>query len=232
MFRKKSGKGKKVWIQISNMRLIDVPPNQCLMFLKAKQGRTGAATKKYAIVKNSVLFAEPLRLEYELPADGSARPVKPLRLSFRFENPSNSGYTRYGIVELDVAKCLSEGMTRIEMLLSECTYNSYFIALLGLCELGQPTGVTRSSSAGNGVVVDGKTSDESISEASTSSHTPTNTSMCSRSRRSEDSTSSYRPPTIYDMSPVKIPLEKFEFLEHQIDDLLASIINDPDGVSI
>jgi hypothetical protein len=88
------------------MHLIDIPPHQSLLFVKIKQGRTGWKSNKFPVGKSTVALPEPIFFDYEFPSDPFTRHTKPLRLSFRFETSHHAGFTRYGIVELDLTQAI------------------------------------------------------------------------------------------------------------------------------
>jgi hypothetical protein len=119
------------------MRLIDIPPMNSLLFVKAKQGHRGIQTQKYPVEKTSVIFAEPLLFDYALPRDPSAHRCKPLRLSFRRETSSRPGFVRFGICEINILEMVLAGQSEIRLLLTECVYNTYFMGKLVLPE-GSP----------------------------------------------------------------------------------------------
>jgi hypothetical protein len=218
-------------IQLLDMKLVDIPQRQSLFYLKAKQGGTGTTTKKYPIANNTVAFTEPLIFDYSLPSDSQARHPKPLRLSFRFENAANSGFTRYGVCELDVMKLILEGKADIRVLLLECQFNTYFISRLTLPNGSPWPNLLKISPQFTPV--------DPVSEMLTASVSPPSVRASTRPHRdlsvsvhtvtASSSSSNPQPVSLYDSSPIKVPIEKFQELEHQVDELLAGIINDKQG---
>jgi hypothetical protein len=183
------------------MKLIDIPPHQSLVFAKFKQGRTGGRSRQYPIVKTTVFFAEPLLFDYEMPSDPLSRHPKPLRLSFRFEDWRNSHFKRYGIAELDVMQHILAGQFNIKILLSDCSYNTYFTAQLQLPE-GSP--FLRNC-------VCPQVPEVVASSASTDSGASSSSSSLS--------------DVLFDATPVRISRARFDELEKQVDLMLADIIN-------
>jgi hypothetical protein len=210
MFRRT--KVVKTRIALMDMRLVDIPPMNTLLFLKAKQGRTGVQTPKYPIERTSVTFKEPVLLDYELPENPLAHHPKPLRISFRRETTSKSGFTRYGNCEIDIMQMVLTNTTEIRLLLSDCPYNTYFLATLCLLE-GCPyePGVIQTEIA--------STTEEQHSDDSGSS-----TLSTLSSRRSSSETGAHTELSLINTAPVKISPDRFRELEQQVDDLLASII--------
>jgi hypothetical protein len=186
------------------MRLIDIPPHQSLVFMRFKQGRVGGCSKKLPIVNHTVTFAEPLAFDYKMPQNPSARHPKPLRLSFRFENVYNSGFTRYGIAEIDVMQRILDNDFSIRILLSDCSYNTYFVATLTV--------------PGGSPFADGTVNRSATDTA------PSPTLVRSRS----SSSSSAASDVLFEASPVRVSRERFDELETQVDLLFASIINGED----
>jgi hypothetical protein len=197
---------------LTDMKLIDIPPSQNLLYLKVKQGGTGAETRKYPIVRNSVVFKEPLLFEYEMPRSPNSRHPKPLRLSFRLENPLSSGFTRYGIAELDIMQLILDGASEVRVLLPVCSYNTWFTADFQLPE-GSPFPHKASAPASTDSQMTASWSDTSDASPSLS--------FSSVSERSSSSSNSNR---LYETAPVKLPRETFDLLERQVDDILAGII--------
>jgi hypothetical protein len=216
MFRRRRGQqasgSGRTKILLTDMKLIDIPPSQNLLYLKVKQGRTGAETRKFPIVKNSVSFKEPLLFEYEMPRRPTSRNPKPLRLSFRVENPLSSGFTRYGIAELDIMQLILDGASEIRVLLPVCSYNTWFTANFQLPE-GSPFPREAAAPAPTDNIAQ-------PSWSNTSDVSPTS-SVSSVSEKSSSSSNSNR---LYDTAPVKLPRETFDLLERQVDDILAGII--------
>lgn len=126
----------QVMIELADMKLIDIPPTQNLVFFAAKQGRERVESDKYPIEKTTVTFTKPLVFAYNFPKNPKGKHTDPLRISFRLENPSAfSSFKRYGIVELDITQCYLEDATKLRVLLSDCAYNTYLV-----CELRFPNG--------------------------------------------------------------------------------------------
>jgi hypothetical protein len=218
--RSTAGSASVAKIHLNDMKLVDIPPTQSLVYLRYKQGRSGAETRKYPILRNSVSFAEPIIFDYEMPSDRHSHHPKPLRLSFRMENPSNSGFTRYGIVELDVMQCILDSQFDLRFLLSECSYNTYFVAKLEL-----PEGSPFPSSPRSVEFL------ESTDASSPSSSGPPSTSRNVShpvSVLSQVSSSSSTSTMLFETAPVKVSREKFDQLEKQVDIMLAGIINGED----
>jgi hypothetical protein len=166
--------------------------------MRYKQGRTGSESRKYPIVRNIVLFSEPLLFDYEMPRDPCAHHPKPLRLSFRLENPSNSGFTRYGIVELDLRQYM----------------------IVGQCDQ-MPEGTPFPSARPSAVC-------EMAGESAPSSSGPSS----ARTAFSTGSSSSSNSTLLFETAPVKMPRERFDLLERQVDVMLAGIINAEDEKSL
>jgi hypothetical protein len=186
---------RKTRISLVNMRLIDIPPCESLVFVKFKQGRRGDQSQKFPIVKSTVCFTDPLLFDYEM-----GRHSKPLRLSFRFENPHNARFTRYGVVEIDVMQRIIDCNFAIRILLSDCSYNTYFTATLHVpgeapfprqsCPAEEPRSLPTSSSS---------------SSASTSD-------------------------VLYSTIPMAISRETFDRLEREVDLMLADVLTNGDIV--
>jgi hypothetical protein len=199
------------------MKLVDIPQRQNFLFLKAKQGRVGVTTRKYPIANNSVIFVEPLIFDYELPEDPSGHHPKPLRLSFRVENSSNSGFTRYGVCEIDIMKKILEDSSDIQVLLSECQFNTYFHARLHL-----PGGAPWSSFP----IIELRRLSEEFPDSEGSAHSASTGQPRTTVTVQSSSSSNRLSTSLYDSSPVKITPAKFQELESQVDQLLAGIINE------
>lgn len=116
-------KSKKKLI-LKDIQLIDLPTRQNRMLVKIKNCVSPVTTKPYPIVDNQCIFTDPVEIDVNLPkniASVASKPrlgkVKPLRLSFRLEDPSGIGFTRYGIAMVDLIKVAIDGTT------SNPTYN-------------------------------------------------------------------------------------------------------------
>lgn len=135
---RKGGKSTRT-IELKSMRLVDIPPNQNMIFYAAKQGRnnhTRVESENYRIDKNTVDFEKPLVFEYEFPKMMRGKKTAPLRISFRMENPSvarsSGGFKRYGIVEIDITQHVLDNNFVIKSLLTDCDFNTYLVATLAL----------------------------------------------------------------------------------------------------
>lgn len=108
-------------IILQNIRLVDVPTRQNRMFLKIKNCVSTVITKSYQIVNNQCEFTDSIEIEVNFPSNlikainknSRSLKVKPIRISFRLENSSRSGFRRYGIVMLDLLKLILENATQI-----------------------------------------------------------------------------------------------------------------------
>jgi hypothetical protein len=132
------------------------------------------------------------------------------------ENPSSSGFTRYGIAELDVMQYVLDARSTIRVLLSDCAYNTYFIATLQ-CPEGAPF-PTAASEADVAEVAGVPPSPLSLP--------PIRPKFGIQAASfSQGSSSSSHSTQLFDSVPVPISREKFDQLEKQIDLMLAGIIN-------
>jgi hypothetical protein len=226
MFRRRnrlpSNATGKTKIRLDDMQLINIPPTQCLIFMKYKQGRTGSESRKYPISGNDVIFAEPLIFDYEMPHERHAHHPKPLRLSFRMENPSSSGFTRYGIVELDLMQYTLDGEFNVRVLLADCAYNTYFLAKLQL-----PEGPPFLTAASEAAVEDA--TGNSLADSIPMMRPRAGSLAASGSQGSSSSSSSTQ---LFERSPVPISRERFDQLEKQVDLMLAGIINADDDMAM
>ena len=123
----------QITVILSDMELIDIPPLQNKFYIKAKQAGTEFTTDSIQVVKNTVKWPNPIKIDCEVPLDSTKRGT-PLRLSFRYENASGSGFSRLGIVELAVTDLIinsnQKESQKIHHLLTNCKYNTYFDAKL------------------------------------------------------------------------------------------------------
>ncbi|OHT04419.1 hypothetical protein TRFO_06300 [Tritrichomonas foetus] len=124
---------KKSKIILRNIKLIEIPTRQNRIFLKAKQGSYHVTTKPYPIKENTAEFVEPVSIEIALPEDLSkAKHIKKTRLSFRLESLSGSGFTRYGIVLLDIVSLLLQRTLDIRCGLENCSEKPVFLCNIQL----------------------------------------------------------------------------------------------------
>jgi hypothetical protein len=203
-------------IALMDMHLIDIPPMNSLLFVKAKQSRRGIHSSKYPVEKTTVIFSEPLLFDFNLPRDPGAHRCRPLRLSFRRETSSRSGFARYGVCEVNVLEMILTGQSEIRYLLSDCMYNTYFIGRLALPE-GSPYPEPELSPC---------PSLYRDRQSSSGSETPSDRAFSRGSQGSSSDSSSRSRPSLFDSLPVKVSLERFLQLEEQVDGLLAGIVID------
>lgn len=103
-------------ITLQNIRLTDLPTRQSRMFLKIKNCVSTVITKSYQIKNNQCEFTDSVEIEVSFPTNlltainknSKNLKIKPLRLSFRLENSSRSGFQRYGIAMVDLLKLIME----------------------------------------------------------------------------------------------------------------------------
>jgi hypothetical protein len=217
MFRR--AKIAKTRLELRDMRLTDIPPMHNLLFLKVKQGRSFVRTRKFPIEKSRVNFEEPIIFDYALPCDSRAHHPKPLRLSFRQETSTKSGFTRFGNCEIDIMEMIVNGATEVSILLSECAYNTYFAAQLYLPG-GSPFSPTRA------VADDAVLNPVFATDESWSSNSSDRAQSHSQSSRSGSDPSVQLTHFLFESMPHKVTFERFRELEQQVDDLLAAIITE------
>lgn len=127
---KKSKKQISIKLLITNMKLIDMPPNQNRVFVKIKQGKSNVTTRSFPIVKNQVIFREPVDFDYNTSVTFHYQKKKNIRFSFRYELANGSGFTRYGTVEINPIHIAKERGGNVNSLLENCSYNTYFSCLI------------------------------------------------------------------------------------------------------
>lgn len=127
---KKNKKPQTVKILITNMKLIDMPPNQNRVFIKIKQGQVCCTTRSFPIVQNQVIFQEPVEFNFNTSVAFHTHKKKLLRFSFRYELANGSGFARYGAVEINPMQAVKEGNGEVKILLENCSYNTYFLCLI------------------------------------------------------------------------------------------------------
>ena len=109
-------------ITLKDIVLTDLPTRQKRVFIKIKNCVKSIITKPYPIIDNKCVFENPVKIKMDMPQNLSkAKKVQPLRLSFRLENLSGSGFHRYGIAKIDVVKAILSGHLQISMNLENCT---------------------------------------------------------------------------------------------------------------
>lgn len=122
---------QKVKVVLENLKLIDVPARQNRIFVKVKHGSFHFTTKPYQIEKSIVNFLEPVTIEMTIPDDiKKAKAMKSARLSFRLENTSGSGFTRYGIVMLNVVQRLLANELNVRAGLENCSEKPVFMCTI------------------------------------------------------------------------------------------------------
>jgi hypothetical protein len=130
-----------VTVVISNLSLINIPTQATRIFIKVKHGRLASAfTPSVEIVDNSAEWKNPLRLQCRPTVSLSRGKPMFLRFSFRLEDASGRGYTRYGIAEQDLALVPRDENWFFVSQLSECSYSTKF-----QCTLYIPDKVARPS---------------------------------------------------------------------------------------
>jgi hypothetical protein len=203
---------RKITVHLQNLKLVDIPPMNNRFFIKAKQGRKGLETSKHQISKTTVTFTETLVFQYEMPNDHLSRHPKPLRLSVRSENFSNSGFSRYGFIELDIMAMVLAETRDFRVLLANCPYNTYLVARLEL-----PEGNPFPSYSAPASIVNSNSSSPFTLEVVSTSH-------CSGTAGDSSSGGYSSSDELFETSPIKVSRVEFDDLEKQVDDLLAGVI--------
>jgi hypothetical protein len=129
------------------------------------------------------------------------------------ETPSSSGFTRYGVVEIDVMQCLLDARADVRALLQECAYNTHFAATLSAPE-GSPFAAPPGAAAPD---ADG--------DAPLSAPPARQKAAAQGAPFSQGSSSSSTSTRLFESAPVRISRERFDQLEKQVDLMLAGIIN-------
>jgi hypothetical protein len=174
------------------MQLLDIPPSQSLVYIRLKQGRHSVETKRLPIIRNSVSF-DSVTFDFRLPTNNRGRR---LRLSFRLENQMGSGFSRYGIAQLDIMQLRAERRSDVRIPLSECAFTSVFVAKLEVPD--DECGRRRQTDAQMAIA------QATVSSASSSSSTSSD---------------------LFEELPVKMSRQRFDMLESQVDEILADMIN-------
>lgn len=117
----------KIKFTLENITLTDVPTRQNRIFLKVKYGSHHFTTKPVQIKDNSAIFNQEVSLEIpSIHIPKKPKHYKPFRLSFRLENSSGSGFTRYGVIELNIFERIMSQNLNVECGLDNCEEKPIF----------------------------------------------------------------------------------------------------------
>ena len=206
---------EKVIVTLRDISLIDIPPHNTPIFIKGKQLNNEIQSKSVIISNNKAFWQEPLVIECKVTKKNTEKHTEPLRLSFRFESSSGSSFTRYGIAEIDVTTAFHENIKNVQLLLSNCSYNTKFHCLIDVLRPGETR--TRSNSLKNEKNTPNINSDEnSLSDRSSNAIVTTTLSG--------GTSVNFTIKLPHEMSPVKISSEHYQFLESKVDLILSEII--------
>jgi len=210
---------EKVIVTLRDICLIDIPPHANQVFIKAKQSGSEITSKSVSILNNMAKWIEPLVIECKVTKKSTEKHTEPLRLSFRFENVSGNSFQRYGIAEIDCTTVFHENIANVQSLLSNCTHNTRFQSTIDIVRPGETRPRSNSSSGSYAAVNitsdEGSFSDKSINQSS----------IVTTTTSGGTSVSFAPPPKLpHELAPIKVSLEVYQMLEHQVDAILSEII--------
>lgn len=213
---------KKAYVTLKNMCLVDIPPHGTPIFIKIKQERNFEYTSASVnISNNTAKWTEPADVKCYIASSSTEKHTKPLRLSFRLEDSTGKDFTRYGIAEIDCTTAYYEKIQNVEILLSNCTYNTKFKCSIEVSTTknGQPN----SLEVGLGIkampVPDYSVMSNSITERSVGA-------LVTNARTGGTTVSFTAPKEPWELAPVPISAKKYQELEAQVDEILSKIIID------
>ncbi|OHT16453.1 hypothetical protein TRFO_02717 [Tritrichomonas foetus] len=134
--------GVSASVTLSQMKLENIPTQATPIYIKVKQYRSSRNTQSVKILDNSASWDESITLNCKVPAKISSKKNKLyLRLSFRLEDVSGRGHTRYGIGEIELMPINDApsddddnmslpGIHQISIKLQRCTYKTVFSCLM------------------------------------------------------------------------------------------------------
>ncbi|EAY07721.1 hypothetical protein TVAG_118020 [Trichomonas vaginalis G3] len=203
------------------MSLIDIPPHGTPIFVKIKQDRSEYTSKSVNITNNTANWTEPAEIKCMIAAVATDKHPHPLRLSFRFEDASGKDFTRYGIAEIDCTTVFHEKVQNVEILLSNCTYNTKFRCTIDVntSASGQPNSLDSFSTPKSNSISDFPSTTTNISERSVGA-------LVTNARTGGTTVSFQAPKQPYELAPVPISEKRYQELETQVDDILSKIIID------
>ncbi|OHT14968.1 hypothetical protein TRFO_14632 [Tritrichomonas foetus] len=118
---------KKLLVKIKNMKIIDIPTRSSLIYIQAKQTHYKSKSKPVGVVKNMASWNDPIEIKCIFPKNEIKSKKKfMIRLSFRFQTESTSGFKRYGVVQLDIAGITYRRESHFEKGLNHCLDNAMF----------------------------------------------------------------------------------------------------------
>ena len=208
---------KKVIVTLQDMSLIDIPPHGTPIFIKAKQSNYEVQTKSMPVQKNTVRWQEPLVIKSKIAVNQTEKHPHPLRLSFRFEDSSGKDFERYGIAEIDVTTAYHENISNVEILLSNCTYNTKFKCQIKVEDPNNLNPITKIPS--NAFISPEQYDSQSISTTEKSS-----VALVTNVKTGGTTVSFQAPKQPHEMAPVPISAKRYAELEAQVDELLSNII--------
>lgn len=119
--------GNPYCFTFENMILNQIPTQMTRIFIKIKLGKSKCVTPPVPIMNNTAIWNDKIQLNWKngVIKKGSKRSLK-IRFSFRFENTSGRGFTRYGNSEINLSQINSLNNWEFSSKLCDCNYESMF----------------------------------------------------------------------------------------------------------
>ena len=122
--------GISAQVIIQRMKLNDIPTQATKIYIRIKQGRSRESTSAVKIENNSASWNETIMLDCRLPEKRSSKKSFNLRFSFRLEDVSGHGHSRYGVALLDLKSLIIDTNQSINLKLQSCSYKSRFSCVI------------------------------------------------------------------------------------------------------
>ena len=209
---------KKVLVTLRDMCLVDIPPHGTPIFVKAKQSKYEFTSKSVLIQKNVAKWPDPIVIKSRIAMNQTDKHPHPLRLSFRFEDASGKDFVRYGIAEIDITTAFYENISNVEILLTNCTYNTKF-----KCEISVDS-PSKAPSFPTHIPTNSISQHDQQDMPSLSVTEKSTVALVTNVATGGTTVSFQAPKKPHELAPVPITAKRYAELEAQVDELLSNII--------
>lgn len=119
--------GNPFCFTFKNIILNQIPTQMTRIYIKIKLGKSKCITPPVPIMNNTAIWNNKIQLNWKngIIKKGTKRSFK-IRFSFRFENTSGRGFTRYGNTEINLSQINSLNNWKFSSKLCDCNYDSIF----------------------------------------------------------------------------------------------------------
>lgn len=228
--------GKSFCFTFKNMILNQIPTQMTRIYIKTKVGKSKSLTNSVPIMNNTAKWDDKINIDWKnnLSKKSSKKAFK-IRFSFRFENLSGKGFTRYGNVEIDLNQIQSLKNWEFSKKLCDCNYDSIFSCLLSIEPINISSSRSIKKNNNSSLIRQIESNSFSIQNNGNQNLDDLFLLNCLNEKEKNSKTKSFYIPTIFDLNdssefeeeeklPFRVNQEKMNLLKYQVDGIILAVM--------